>query len=147
MYTLNSLSGLKGLRKFIPRDSFNSSLYILFSMCLKYRCKSDIAIFAGRVTWNHAYSPFIQNYSGILCLPHGAYQTVGAPFPKGAPAYPKGAYWYQLGDTNIPNQTKEYPTDLHSLRLLDRFSFFLKGIFHSPQWQAIIKVQWRRLWI
>ena len=32
MYTLNSLSGRKGLTKFIPRDSFNSSLYILFSM-------------------------------------------------------------------------------------------------------------------
>jgi len=29
---LNSLSGWKGLKKFIPRDSFNSSLYILFSM-------------------------------------------------------------------------------------------------------------------
>ena len=26
------LSGWKGLKKFIPRDSFNSSLYILFSM-------------------------------------------------------------------------------------------------------------------
>ena len=32
LYTLNSLSGWKGLKKFIPRDSFTSSLYILFSM-------------------------------------------------------------------------------------------------------------------
>ena len=32
LYTLNSLSGWKGLKKFIPRDSFISSLYILFSM-------------------------------------------------------------------------------------------------------------------
>ena len=32
LYTLNSLSGWKGLKKFIPRNSFNSSLYILFSM-------------------------------------------------------------------------------------------------------------------
>jgi len=34
LYTLNSLSGWKGLKKFIPRDSFNSSLYILFSMVI-----------------------------------------------------------------------------------------------------------------
>ena len=33
-YTLNFLSGWKGLKKFIQRDSFNSSLYILFSMII-----------------------------------------------------------------------------------------------------------------
>ena len=33
LYTLNFLSGWKGLKKFIPRDSLNSPLlYILFSM-------------------------------------------------------------------------------------------------------------------
>ena len=32
LYTLNFLSGWKRLKKFIPRDSFNSFLYILFSM-------------------------------------------------------------------------------------------------------------------
>ena len=33
LYTLNSFSGWKGLKKFIPRDSLNSPLiYILFSM-------------------------------------------------------------------------------------------------------------------
>jgi len=36
LYTLNSLSGWKGLTKIIPRDSFNSSLYILFSMAINY---------------------------------------------------------------------------------------------------------------
>ena len=42
LYTLNSLSAWKGLKKFIPRDSLNYSLiYILFSMDsipLIYRC-------------------------------------------------------------------------------------------------------------
>ena len=33
LYTLNSLSGWKGLKKFIPRDSLNSPLiYILFAL-------------------------------------------------------------------------------------------------------------------
>ena len=34
LYTLNSLSGWKVLTQFIPRDSFNSSPYILFFMHL-----------------------------------------------------------------------------------------------------------------
>jgi len=34
LYTLNSLSGWKGLKKFIPRDSLNSPLiYILYGYC------------------------------------------------------------------------------------------------------------------
>ena len=41
LFTLNSLSGWKGLKKFIPRDSLNSPLiYILFSMGLKFICNS-----------------------------------------------------------------------------------------------------------
>ena len=39
LYTLNSLSGLKGLKKFIPRDCFNSSLYIPFSMIITLNVK------------------------------------------------------------------------------------------------------------
>ena len=40
MYTLNSLSGWKGLKKFIRRDSLNSPLiYILFSLLLSKSCK------------------------------------------------------------------------------------------------------------
>ena len=51
LYTLNSLSGWKGLKKFIPRDSFNFSLYILFSMhvmCSLFKLRlSDKSI----ITW------------------------------------------------------------------------------------------------
>ena len=40
LYTLNSLSGWKGLKKFISKDSFNSFLYILFSMSKAVRVKT-----------------------------------------------------------------------------------------------------------
>ena len=39
LYTLNSLSGWKGLKKFIPRDSFNSSLF--YSLCIPH-CERTI---------------------------------------------------------------------------------------------------------
>ena len=60
MYTLNSLSDWKGLKKFIPRDSFNSSLYILFSMTSTLIC----------INFQLPYhNTFFISYDIVECLP------------------------------------------------------------------------------
>ena len=46
LYTLNSLSGWKGLKKFIPRDWLNSTLiYILFSLVISLFSKRNVSSF------------------------------------------------------------------------------------------------------
>ena len=65
LYTMNSLSGWKGLKNFIPRDSFNSSLYILFSMYRILRHLSNIEIQddVWFVYWLPVYLTWLVEYS------------------------------------------------------------------------------------
>ena len=64
LYTLNSLSGWKGLKKFIPRDSLNSPLiYILFSMIMRLLFK-DFS-FTGFTIRDFKKSTFLKSWSSL----------------------------------------------------------------------------------
>ena len=49
-------------------------LYLITQSFKGYRCKSGIALFVWRVTWNYAYSPFMGKGKHV-CLMHGKYKV------------------------------------------------------------------------
>ena len=79
LYTLNSLSGWKGLKKFIPRDPLNSPLiFILFSMskplifkAYKSTLQSTLQIYSTNLLYKSTLQIYSTNllYKSILILP------------------------------------------------------------------------------
>jgi len=109
LYTLNSLSGWKGLKKCIPRDSLNSPLiYILFSMiislCLSLNVLQVYKIMLTRCLLHLYKSIYIYIYIYITRR-QGLYKEIYI-LPEGRDYMNISIYYQKAGIMNVSNGSK-----------------------------------------